>query len=117
MQQLPLSIFRICPLLLVLAALLGGCAATSQRSNELLAVNYLGLADSDLQSYYRQLNDQIAAEERSQRGGTSIGIGIFNSPVGVGVSQQMGGGVTIAEDLRERRNLVQGELDRRGLLP
>jgi hypothetical protein len=114
-MTLPL-IRRLWPLLL-LGLLLGGCAASSQRSNELLTVNYLGLPDSDLQSYYRQLNDQIAAEERSRRGGTSIGIGIFNSPVAVGVSQQVGGGTTVAEDLRERRNQVRSELDRRGLLP
>lgn len=107
---------RFWPLLLLLA-LLAGCAASSQRSNELLAVNYATLPDPDLQSYYRQLNDQIATEERSRRGGTSIGIGIFNSPVAVGVNQQVGGGVTIAEDLRERRNQVRQELDRRGLLP
>lgn len=104
-------------LLLLLAVLFCGCAATSQRSNELLAVSYLSLPDSDLQSYYRQLNDQIATEERSRRGGTSIGIGIFNSPVAVGVSQQVGGGTALAEDLRERRNQVRQELDRRGLLP
>ncbi len=117
MQQSTLSNFLIWPLLLALAALLSGCAATSQRSNELLMVNYQSLPDNDLQSYYRQLNDQIAAEERSRRGGTSIGIGIFNSPVAVGVSQQVGGEVTIAEDLRERRNQVRQELDRRSLLP
>ncbi|MHB1397760.1 MAG: hypothetical protein ACYDAI_05505 [Trichloromonadaceae bacterium] len=114
-MPLPL-IQRFWPLLL-LALLLGGCAATSQRSNELLTVNYLSLADSDLQSYYRQLNDQIATEERSRRGGTSIGIGIFNSPVAVGVSQQVGSGATVAEDLRERRNQVRSEIDRRGLFP
>lgn len=114
-MTLPL-IQRFWPLLL-LGLLLGGCAATSQRSNELLTVHYLGLPDSDLQSHYRQLNDQIAAEERSRRGGTSIGIGIFNSPVAVGVSQHLGAGPTLAEDLRERRNQVRSELDRRGLLP
>jgi len=114
MQVCPL--YRFWPLLL-LVVLICGCAASSQRSNELLAVNYLSLPDNDLQSYYRQLNDQIATEERSRRGGTSIGIGIFNSPVAVGVSQQVGGGPTLAEDLRERRNQVRGELDRRGLLP
>lgn len=114
-MPLPL-IQRFWPLLL-LALLLGGCAATSQRSNELLTVNYLSLPDSDLQSYYRQLNDQIASEERSRRGGTSIGIGIFNSPVAVGVSQQVGSGVTVAEDLRARRNQVRSEIDRRGLFP
>lgn len=103
--------------LLLLALLLTGCAATSQRSNELLAVSYTTLPNPELQSYYRQLNDQIASEERSQRGGTSIGIGIFSSPVAVGASQQLGSGVTIAEDLRERRNQVRQELDRRGLLP
>lgn len=103
--------------LLVVVLLLAGCAAASQRSNELLAVTYATLPDPELQSYYRQLNDQIATEERSRRGGTSIGIGVFNSPVAVGVSQQVGGGVTIAEELRERRNQVRQELDRRGLLP
>lgn len=114
-MPLPL-IQRFWPLLL-LVLLVSGCAASSQRSNELLTVNYLSLADSDLQSYYRQLNDQIAAEERSRRGGTSIGIGIFNSPVAVGVSQHVGSGVTVAEDLRARRNQVRSEIDRRGLFP
>lgn len=114
-MPLPL-IQRFWPLLL-LAALLGGCATSSQRTNELLTVNYLSLPDSDLQSYYRQLNDQIATEERGRRGGTSIGIGIFNSPVAVGVSQHVGNGVTVAEDLRARRNQVRSEIDRRGLFP
>ncbi len=108
--------YRFWPLLL-LALLLTGCAATSQRSHELLAVSYATLPNPELQSYYRQLNDQIAIEERNRRGGTSIGIGIFSSPVAVGASQQLGGGVTIAEELRERRNQVRQELDRRGLLP
>lgn len=105
---------RFWPLLLLLA-LLTGCAGTSQRSNELLAVNHGNLTDSELQSYYRQLNDQIASAERSRRGGTHIGIGIFNSPIAVGVSQQVGDGVTVTDDLRERRNWVRQELDRRGL--
>lgn len=108
--------YRFWPLLL-LTALLCACAATSQRSNELLAISYATLPNPELQSYYRQLNDQIASEERRQRSGTSLGIGLFSSPVAVGASQQLGGGVTIAEELRERRNQVRQELDRRGLLP
>lgn len=111
----PCSLVRFWPLLL-LALLCCGCATTSQRTNELLAIPYLSLADGELQSYYRQLNDQIATVERSRRGGTRVGIGIGSSPVQVGVSQEVGG-LPVAEELRERRNLVRGELDRRGLLP
>ncbi len=108
---------RFLMVLLLFPLLMAGCASTGKRTGELLAVNHQNLSDTDLQSYYRQLNDQIALEERGRRGGTWVGVGVGSSPVSVGVSQQVGGGPVVAEELRERRNAVRSELDRRGLLP
>lgn len=108
---------RFLLVLLLFPVLVAGCAGSGKRTGELLVVNHLSLNDAELQSYYRQLNDQLALVERGQRGGTRIGVGIGGSPVQVGVSRQVGGRTAGAEELRERRNAVRAELDRRGLLP
>jgi hypothetical protein len=95
--------------------LLAGCAGVGARTQDLLAKDYHAMNDMEIQTYFHQLNDQIAREERAARG-TSVGVGVGTGPVSVGVSQ----GVTrgrIAEDLRDRRNEVRAELSRRGLHP
>lgn len=95
--------------------LLAGCAGIGARTQDLLAQDYHAMNDLEIQTYFYQLNDQIAYEERAARG-TSVGAGAGTGPVSVGVSK----GVTrgrIAEDLRERRNEVRAELARRGLRP
>lgn len=95
--------------------LLAGCAGVGARTQDLLAQDYHAMNDMEIQTYFYQLNDQIAREERAARG-TSVGVGVGAGPVSVGVSQ----GVTrgrIADDLRDRRNEVRTELARRGLRP
>jgi hypothetical protein len=95
--------------------LLAGCAGVGARTQDLLARDYHAMSDVELQTYFYQLNDQIAGEERAARG-TSVGVGVGSGPVSVGVSQGVMRG-RIAEDLRERRNEVRAELTRRGLRP
>ena len=95
--------------------LLAGCAGVGARTQDLLSQDYHAMNDMEIQTYFYQLNDQIAREERAARG-TSVGVGVGTGPVSVGVSQ----GVTrarTAEDLRDRRNEVRVELSRRGLMP
>ena len=95
--------------------LLAGCAGVGARTQDLIAQDYHAMNDVEIQTYFYQLNDQIAREERAARG-TSVGVGVGTGPVSVGVSQ----GVTrgrIADDLRDRRNEVRAELSRRGLMP
>jgi hypothetical protein len=95
--------------------LLAGCAGVGARTQDLLSQDYHAMNDMEIQTYFYQLNDQIAREERAA-GGTSVGVGVGTGPVSVGVSQ----GVTrarTAEDLRDRRNEVRAELARRGLRP
>ncbi len=102
---------------LALATLLfvAGCASKTARSEELLAKDHKTLSDADLESYYFQLNDEIARVERSSSG-TRVGIGIGSYPVHVGVSSGVPGRST-ADELRDRRNEVREELKRRGLRP
>ncbi|MFA5515944.1 MAG: hypothetical protein WDA20_06610 [Desulfuromonadales bacterium] len=107
---------RIWLLPLVLLLLLAfGCAGTGKRTQELLGQDYQTMSDTELQTYYFQLNDQIARVERAASG-TSVGLGVGGGPVRVGVGQGISRGV-IADDLRQRRNEVRGELSVRGLRP
>lgn len=101
---------------LALLVTTAGCAGTTARqTGELLAQDYRTMSDQELQTYFYRLNDQIARVERQARG-TSVGVGLGTGPVRVGASQGVTRG-TIAEDLRERRNEVRGEMSRRGLMP
>ena len=95
--------------------LLAGCAGVGARTQDLLAKDYHSMNDMEIQTYFYQLNDQIAREERAA-GGTSVGVGVGTGPVSVGVSQGVMRG-RIAGDLRDRRNEVRAELARRGLRP
>jgi len=92
-----------------------GCAGTGRQTEELLQKDYRAMSNPELQTYYYQLNDQIARVER-QATGTSVGFGVGNGPVRVGVNQGISRSV-IADDLRERRNEVRGELTTRGMRP
>ncbi len=101
---------------------LAGCAGKS-KTQELLAKEYLPLSNDDLLLHYYQLEDQIVAEERNS-GGSSVslglGTGLFGSRShfggGVGVSTGVGTQTT-ATELRDRRNEVRLELQKRGVVP
>ena len=95
-----------------------GCAGTS-RTTELLATEYMAMSNDDLQLYYYQLEDQIVADERVTTGSSvSIGVGrgSYGRAGGVGMST---GSATqaVATDLRNRRNEVRLELQKRGITP
>jgi hypothetical protein len=107
-------VLRIAVAVLALV-LLAGCAGVGARTRDLLSQDYHAMNDMEIQTYFYQLNDQIAREERAARG-TSVGVGVGTGPVSVGASQEVTRG-RIAEDLRDRRNEVRAELSRRGLMP
>jgi hypothetical protein len=101
---------------LVLLLLVWGCALTgarTDRSAELLAQDYASMSDKELQTYYKQLSDQIAHVQRST-GGAKGSTGTATQPVPSGASQEAPR-QTVAEDLRDRWNEVRAELSRRGL--
>jgi hypothetical protein len=103
---------------LILLLLVWGCAssgARTDRSPELLAQSYATMSDEELQTYYYQLNDQIAKVERSTTG-TRAGVGDGSYPVRAEVSGEVSR-QTVADELRDRRNEVRTELSRRGLRP
>ncbi|MFH7320065.1 hypothetical protein ACHHRT_05540 [Desulfurivibrio sp. D14AmB] len=55
-------------LLLLVAALLVACAqGPGRQSEQLLAREYRGQSEAELQSYYRQLSDQLVRETRALR--------------------------------------------------
>lgn len=95
-------------LALILLLLAWGCATTGARSNELLARDYSAMPNQELQTYYLQLNDQIARVERQNSGGPSAGAGRPGDMTAAG---------TTIDSLRDRRNAVRAEMAKRGLLP
>lgn len=103
---------------LIILLLVWGCASTgarTDRSPELLAKSYAAMSDAELQTYYYQLNDQIAKVERSATGSRG-GAGGGSYPVRAEVSGKASG-QTVADQLRDRRNEVRTEMSRRGLRP
>lgn len=87
-----------------LVLLLAGCAGIGTRTKDLLAQDYHSMNDTEIQTYFYQLNDQLGREERaareaSRRSGEEVARG------------------EVPEDLRDRRNEVRAELSRRKLLP
>lgn len=107
----------------ILAMTLAGCAAKATRTQELIAKDYVEMTNDDLLLYYYQIEDQIEAEESRSTGSSvsvGIGTGFFGSGShlggGVGVSTGVGQRETAAE-LRDRRNAVRLELQKRGLQP
>jgi hypothetical protein len=107
--------FRTCFLLIILL-LVCGCALTgsrTDRSAELLAQDYASMSDKELQTYYKQLSDQLAQVQRAPAGSRGS-TGTVTAPVQSGVSKDAPR-QTVAEDLRDRWNEVRAELTRRGL--
>lgn len=95
-----------------------GCAGTSKTA-ELMATEYMAMSNDDLQLYYYQLEDQIVADERVTTGSSvsfGVGRGSYGRAGGVGMST---GSATqaVATDLRNRRNEVRLELQKRGITP
>lgn len=100
----------------ILLLLVWGCASTgarADRSAELLAKDYASMSNAELQTYYYQLNDQLARVERAAAG-TRTGVADGSYSVRGGVSGDVSG-PTVANELRDRRNEVRTELSRRGL--
>ncbi len=93
-------------ILLILAFL--GCATTGKATHALLARDDTTMTNAQLQTYFRQLNDQIANEEREASGG-GFRLGSAkpeNAPLPPRVKV-----------LQTRRNRVWAELRKRGLMP
>jgi len=98
---------RLFSLLVILAAaaqLVLGCVPAGSRARDLLAQDYTVLSDPELQTYYRQINDQLAAEARMQR------------RKGEYLHSSAADSETV-DQLQARRNSVRMELERRKLLP
>lgn len=93
-------------ILLLLA--LFGCATTGATTRALLARNYASMSNTQLQTYFRHLNDQIAREERAASGGgfSYGGTTAKRAPLPPRVRA-----------LQSRRNRVWQELRKRGLMP
>ncbi|MEJ2033879.1 MAG: hypothetical protein P8Y63_12770 [Deltaproteobacteria bacterium] len=95
-------------LALAAALLTAGCGGgLAQRSAGLLALDYQTMSNAELQDYYRQLSDQLAREARASR--AEKGIGFDTDRYG-----QAEDGSAAA--LRQRWNMVRGELRERKLL-
>lgn len=106
------------PLLLLMV----GCAASTGATTAfLLEQDYQRMSNSQLTAYEQELSDELARSAGSSPGGVSLGFGLgswgSHSGVGVGVGQSIGGGGDANMELRERRDAVRAEMQRRGLLP
>jgi len=95
---------------LIALLLFCSCSLTGTRrdvSEQLLARDYVSMSDQELQTYYYQLSDQIAKEQRAARtrGGTAAAQERRDSSV-----------LTDTDQLRDRWNLVRTELRMRGVI-
>ena len=98
---------RLLSLLVILVAaapLILGCVPAGSGARDLLARDYTVMSDAELQGYYRQINDQLAAEARMER---RKGQYLHSSAADA----------STVEQLQERRNVVRSELEKRKLLP
>jgi hypothetical protein len=88
--------------LLMMALLLVGCAASGQRAETLLAIEHATLSDQELVDHFQKLNGELAREKR--------------------LARQQGDRPRTADETRraalwERWNEVRAEMGRRELLP
>jgi len=109
--------------ILLLSVFLYACANHSAKTNVLLTLDYRNLSDDQLILHYYDLEDQIERVERSTLSPRiNLGLGLsrygFNSGTsgGVGISSGVGSNHT-ADDLRQRRNEVKLEMQKRGISP
>ncbi len=113
------------PAWLFLATLffLSACANHAERTGQLLSVDYQHLTNDELRLHFYQLEDQIdIVEHRSSQPRISLGLGLgsygsrsgVSSGVGVSSSGRSG---NVAGDLRDRRNQVRLEMQKRGIAP
>ncbi|MCW8860745.1 MAG: hypothetical protein OQK50_01300 [Deltaproteobacteria bacterium] len=85
--------------------------------------NYQSLSNDDLILYYYSLEDQIEIVERRQsRPRVNLGLGLsrygFSSGTSGGVGVSTGGNnQAVATELREQRNEVKLEMQKRGIAP
>lgn len=113
--------FSLIFFLLLGAIVLAGCAGYKARTNELLAQNYQEMTNEELTLYYYELEDQImVVESNSSNPRVSLGFGFGNYGRHSGVSTGVGISSDVPQnsptsDLRERRNRVRLELQRRGI--
>ncbi len=110
-------------LVLLSLGLLSGCADHSAKNKELLTQDYQSFSDDDLTLYYYKLEDQISVVER-ERNSSSVSLGFIGSSYGSSSGSSGGIGVTASGDhpddatnLRDRRNEVKLEMDKRSLKP
>lgn len=110
--------------LIVFGLALLSCSGHRARNQQLLETDYRALPDDRLLLYYYELEDQIEIVER-QGVEPRISLGFGLSTYGSGTSVGSGLGVSTsarptgraAHALRQRRNDVRLELQRRGLSP
>ena len=96
-----------------------GCASHTAKTNALLERDYQTMTDQELTLYYYQLQDQIEIVDNSAgspRVSLGFGFGSYgrHSGTGVGLSSDLPQPAP-SQDLRERRNQVRLEMQRRGL--
>ncbi len=108
---------------LLILGLLSGCADHSAKNRELLSKDYQTLSDDDLTRYYYELGDQINVVEQERNNSSislGLGMGSYSSGRGTsgGVGLTTGGGqASVATNLRDRRNEVKLEMQKRNLKP
>jgi hypothetical protein len=103
---------------------LSGClSSASSDANFLLGEDYLGMTDARLTAYEQELNDALVSSGRSGSGDVNVGIGFgsWGGGTGYGVHADKwlggGGGGSTVPELKNRRDAVRAEMQRRGLLP
>jgi len=115
-----------CRALLILFSLtlVIACADHSARTEQLLATDFTSLTNDQLSLYYYDLEDQIElVERRSSHPRINLGLGLgrygnhTGTSAGVGVSTSTFNHNGPATNLRNRRNQVKLEMQKRGISP